>query len=374
VDTLWYVTFSETPYRAADGRYHFLYCTELEGTGEYYIGKHSTANLDDGYKGSGDCIKRWRSLGLRDRLKTIHFRFFDSEADASLGEWEFLMRERQLNDPLCQNINEGGIGRTSEDMRRTLARPEIKERHIAGVNRRWAKQEERARTAAATLRQWANPVTLANLMAGRERRWSDPEQQEIHAAGQQKRWAKPEERKKKSVQLKEWHRANPDAAARDSQHKKELWADPVWAEKTKAAARAGRAKIPHPNAMPVETPEGVFPSITAAAKHFGIRRHTGARRVQKGTWRYVRKPTEGALSNAGPALPGASDVEPGQSQFRFDLGKPFERNGPIAKKRVRRLRVSAQGELLADPQGRLDLFSQSAGSLPRAKTPDDHEP
>lgn len=125
-----YVNSSKIPYRGADGRYHFLYCTMLEETGEFYIGKHSTANLDDGYQGSGDWIKLWRELAP-DRLKTTPFRFFDSEDDAYLGEWEFLMLERRLNDPLCQNINEGGIGRSSEEMRRTLARPEIKERHIA---------------------------------------------------------------------------------------------------------------------------------------------------------------------------------------------------------------------------------------------------
>jgi hypothetical protein len=158
------------------------------------------------------------------------------------------------------------------------------------VNRRWANPEERERTAAAALRAFADPVIHAKYLGAAARRWGDPEQQEKHAAGQKKRWAKPEERKKKSVQLQEWHRANPDAAARDSQHKTELWADPEWREKTLAAVRAGKARmIAGPRAKPVETPEGVFPSVTAAAKHFGIARKRGERRVRKGEWRFVPK-------------------------------------------------------------------------------------
>ena len=37
----------------------------------------------------------------------------------------------------------------------------------------------------------------------------------------------------------------------------------------------------------VETLEGEFPSLTAAAKHFGISRKRGERRERKGQWRYV---------------------------------------------------------------------------------------
>jgi hypothetical protein len=161
------VSASASAYCGADGRYHFLYRTEHKETGEFYFGKHSTANLDDGYRGSGDWIKFWRAFGP---LKTIPVQFFESEEAAYAGEKAFLTLEI-LNDSLCQNLNEGGDGRTSEAMRRTLARPEIKETG--------------------------------------------------------------------------------------------------------------------PRAKRVETPEGLFPSLTAAANHFGISRKRGERRVKNGQWRYV---------------------------------------------------------------------------------------
>jgi hypothetical protein len=277
---------SASPYRGQDGRYHFLYRTEHVETEKYYIGKHSTENLDDGYQGSGKWIKSSRVLAP-DKLRTTPFQFFESEEAAYIGEDEFLTPEI-LNDPLCENINEGGEGRTSEDMRRTLARPEIKERHKAGVRARWEKQEERDRASAAALATFSKPDIRAKYVDGSARRWSNPEEREKGAAGQRARFAKPGEKEKQSARTRAYAAANPDARARNSRQKMEQWSDPVWREKTIAAQNAGRAKmIAGPRAKPVKTPEGVFPSLTAAAEHHGISRKHGARRIKSGQWRFV---------------------------------------------------------------------------------------
>jgi len=44
---------------------HFVYKTYREDTGEYYIGRHSTVNINDGYFGSGG----WVTDCLRDDIK-----------------------------------------------------------------------------------------------------------------------------------------------------------------------------------------------------------------------------------------------------------------------------------------------------------------
>ena len=300
------MTASASPYRGPDGRYHFLYCTEHVETGKYYIGKHSTENLDDGYQGSGKWIRIWRVLAP-DQLRTTPFQFFEREEAAYIGEKEFLTPEI-LNDPLCENINEGGDGRTSEDMRRTFARPEIKELHIAGVRARWEKQHERDRASAAALAAFSNSDTLARYVAGSARRWSKPEEREKCAAGQRARFAKPGEKEKQSARTRAYAAANPDARARNSRQKTEQWSDPVRREKTIAAQNAGRAKmIAGPRAKPVEPPEGVFQSLTAAAEHYGISCKRGARRIKSGQWRFVlanSNVTEGVCSASMAAVFG----------------------------------------------------------------------
>jgi hypothetical protein len=280
------VTGSDNPYRGADGRYHFLYWTEHAETGNYYIGKHSKENLDDGYQGSGDWVKIWRMLAPN-RLKTSPFLFFDSEEAAYIGERDFLTPEI-LDDPLCRNLNEGGDGRTSEGMRQTLARPEIKERHIAGVHARWERQEERNRASEAALVAFSDPDILAKYVAGSARCWSRPEEREKAGAGQRIRFAKPGEKEKQSARTRAYAAANPEARVRNSKQKTEQWKDPVWRAKAITAQNAGRAKmIAGPRAKAVETPAGMFPSLTAAAEYFGISRKSGARRVKSGKWRFV---------------------------------------------------------------------------------------
>ena len=83
---------------------HLVYKTYNPSTGEYYFGKHSTKNLNDGYKGSGNWIKESNQASLI--TETIHIA--QSESDAY--ELEELLVSLHYNDSLCMNIAKGGSG------------------------------------------------------------------------------------------------------------------------------------------------------------------------------------------------------------------------------------------------------------------------
>lgn len=95
--------------RAYRRRYHYIYKTTCTITGKYYIGMHSTDNLEDGYVGSGKRL--WYSInkhGKENHVCEILEHYFTREW---LREREAeLVCEERLTDPLCMNLKVGGEG------------------------------------------------------------------------------------------------------------------------------------------------------------------------------------------------------------------------------------------------------------------------
>lgn len=89
--------------------YHFLYRTKCKITGTYYIGVHSTSNLDDGYLGSGmlllESVKRY---GKENHILEI-LKFFNSKEEKFEAEKNYITLE-MINDPNCLNFSFGGNG------------------------------------------------------------------------------------------------------------------------------------------------------------------------------------------------------------------------------------------------------------------------
>lgn len=90
-------------------KYHYIYRTTCTVTGKYYIGMHSTDNLEDGYVGSGKRL--WYSInkhGKENHVCEILEHYFTREW---LREREAeLVNEELMNDPLCMNLKVGGEG------------------------------------------------------------------------------------------------------------------------------------------------------------------------------------------------------------------------------------------------------------------------
>lgn len=89
-------------------KFHYIYkITRFDG--KYYIGLHSTDNLDDGYFGSGlkitRSIKRYgKDVHIKEIIETC-----TSREELKRRERE-IVNEECISDPLCMNIALGGTG------------------------------------------------------------------------------------------------------------------------------------------------------------------------------------------------------------------------------------------------------------------------
>ena len=88
---------------------HYLYKTTCLVTGRYYIGIHSTTNLEDGYMGSGKRLRySIRKYGKENHKKEI-LEFFDSRELLVEAEKTAITTD-MLCDKMCMNIVDGGVG------------------------------------------------------------------------------------------------------------------------------------------------------------------------------------------------------------------------------------------------------------------------
>ena len=98
---------------------HYIYKTTCNVTKRYYIGMHSTTNLEDGYLGSGKRLRYSIRKYGKENFRLEILEFFDSREKLVEREKE-LVNEALLLDILCMNLKQGGTGGifTVEHLRR----------------------------------------------------------------------------------------------------------------------------------------------------------------------------------------------------------------------------------------------------------------
>jgi len=88
---------------------HYIYKTTCVVTGRYYIGMHSTCNLDDGYMGSGKRLRySIRKHGIENHVKVI-LEYFETRESLLIREKELVTLDL-IKDAFCMNLKEGGSG------------------------------------------------------------------------------------------------------------------------------------------------------------------------------------------------------------------------------------------------------------------------
>lgn len=95
--------------RASRRKYHYIYKTTCLITNKYYIGMHSTSNLDDGYQGSGTILARSIRAHGKENHQTEILEFLPTRKDLKQREAE-LVNEELINDVMCMNLQLGGGG------------------------------------------------------------------------------------------------------------------------------------------------------------------------------------------------------------------------------------------------------------------------
>lgn len=95
-------------------KYYYTYkvqCTAVGWEDYYYLGKHVTSNLDDGYKGSGKKLHEYYKQYPNDYTFTI-LAFYSNKTELNIAEQK-LIGDLWKTDEYCLNMNAGGNGNWS---------------------------------------------------------------------------------------------------------------------------------------------------------------------------------------------------------------------------------------------------------------------
>ncbi|MBX4188429.1 MAG: GIY-YIG nuclease family protein [Candidatus Doudnabacteria bacterium] len=88
--------------------FHFVYKITNTLDAKYYIGVHSTSNIDDGYMGSGSHLKYAIAKYGAEKFEREILHSFETRKEA-LSKEEELVTFETLADPLCYNLILGGV-------------------------------------------------------------------------------------------------------------------------------------------------------------------------------------------------------------------------------------------------------------------------
>lgn len=90
-------------------KYHFIYKTTNNITQQYYVGRHSTDNLEDGYLGSGKKFKDSLLKYGKENFTIQRLDFFKTKEEL-INREEEMVNESLIKDKKSLNIKKGGNG------------------------------------------------------------------------------------------------------------------------------------------------------------------------------------------------------------------------------------------------------------------------
>jgi group I intron endonuclease len=141
--------------RADQRKFHVIYKTTCIVTGKFYLGMHSTDNLDDGYLGSGSILSRSIKKYGKEKHTYEVLEFLPDRKTLSLREEQLITPELRAN-PMCMNIRTGGTGNQPGK----ALKEETKTKMSASLKQMWEKLK-----ASGYQKPKQSPEQIANRVA-----------------------------------------------------------------------------------------------------------------------------------------------------------------------------------------------------------------
>lgn len=229
--------------RADQRKYHYIYkITRFDG--KYYIGLHSTDDLEDGYFGSGSYLSRSVKKHGKDKHTKEIVEFLTDRTTLRAREKE-LVNEVCIADLKCMNLLVGG-GDGYSGTHRDVSLAKISR----GVKALWQDPNYREKVSSASAKRWESKTyrekmchkiskglqETEGLSALHKAKWQDQNYREtmIEAlktthSNNSLRWQDPSYKEKMSLQL--------------SAHNKKRWADPVWIRNNEGLKKIERSDL-----------------------------------------------------------------------------------------------------------------------------------
>ena len=228
-------------------KYHFIYHIRiLVGSFKdyFYVGLHSTNNIDDGYCGSGSKVSRiingLRKKGHKDSEiyeRTI-LTFATSRKEVIELE-SIYVTDKIMKNEFCLNCKTGGEQciEFSDETLKTLSNinkkryedPNEREKISSATKKRYEDPNEREKTSEKSRKSWRNekirnkrtegikknykdnPITRKKQSKSQTKRYEDPNEREKSRIAQIKRYEDPNEHKKSSDARKKYLSEHPEA-------------------------------------------------------------------------------------------------------------------------------------------------------------------
>jgi hypothetical protein len=152
-------------------KYNITYKT-TSSSGRYYIGRHSTDNINDGYQGSGKWVKECKNNGKV--LITEPLNFYNTFDELLIAEQELL--DTHIIDPMCMNYNNRSSGFA------------VGNRNPANSEKERKRRSEESWTKTEVGRQWMsenNPSKKDDVKVKRsiclKEQWNNQEYRDLHS-------------------------------------------------------------------------------------------------------------------------------------------------------------------------------------------------